>query len=265
MNIGFTKMHGLGNDFVVIDNFNGKIKLSKEQISFICDRHFGIGADGLILVEKVDDVDCFMNYYNSDGTQAEMCGNGIRCVARFLKDYYLKSALVFKIDTRAGLKEVKYENDDTFSVNMGKPVFSHIDFPDHKINLQNLELDFVSVGNPHAVAFVDDISKFDLKVIGPLIENDINFPNKINFELVEKKDDDKYKALVWERGCGETLACGTGACAIYSIIKKQEDSKKDIIVELPGGELFITKNENEEIIMKGKATNVFSGMIYVKE
>ena len=111
MNIGFTKMHGLGNDFVVIDNFNGRIKLSPGQVAFLCDRYKGIGADGLILVESATGADCFMNYYNSDGSQAEMCGNGVRCTAKFLKDYYLKDKNNFKISTRAGIKEIKFEND----------------------------------------------------------------------------------------------------------------------------------------------------------
>src|SRR3990167_8702711 len=136
MNIGFTKMHGLGNDFVVIDNINGKIVLSKEQIIFLCDRNKGIGGDGVILVESSEKGDCFMNYYNSDGSVAEMCGNGVRCVAKFLKD--------------------------NFSVNMGKAVFVHTDFPDKNTKLEGFDFNFVSVGNPHAITFVKDLNKYDL-------------------------------------------------------------------------------------------------------
>src|SRR3989338_4365003 len=158
MNIGFTKMHGLGNDFVVIENMNGRIKLTTEQIVFLCDRHYGIGADGLILVEPSDKADCFMNYYNADGF-ATMCGNGVRCTARFLKDYILKSNFNFLIDTCASVKEVKLE-DGNFSVNMGKPVFSHPDFPKSSFELLGLELNFVSVGNPHAIAFVKNVNDF---------------------------------------------------------------------------------------------------------
>ena len=263
MNIFFTKMHGLGNDFIVIDNFNGRIKMSKEDVTLLCDRHKGIGADGLILVESSEkSADCFMNYYNSDGSIAEMCGNGIRCVAKFLKNEYLKDKNILEIETRAGIKKITCEADGTFSVFMGKPVFSHNDFPEDKINLEGLELDFVSMGNPHAVAFVDDLGSFDLEKIGPLVENNIQFPNKINLELVEKKSNNKFKSVVWERGCGVTLACGTGACAVYAIVQKQKDAEKEITIELPGGELFM-REENGEIVMRGEAKSVFSGEIHL--
>ncbi len=264
MIIEFTKMHGIGNDFIVIDNFNGRIKLSEEQIVLLCDRHKGIGADGLILVESsTNGADCFMNYYNSDGSGETICGNGTRCTAKFLKNFYLKDRDTLLIGTGAGIKKVICEEDGTFSVNMGNPVFSHSDFPNKKINLEGMELDFVSVGNPHAIAFVEDLSIFDLEKIGPKIENNEQFPNKINFELVEKKDDKKFKAIVWERGCGATLACGTGACAIYAIIQKQGSKELEITIELPGGELFISQNEDGEIIMRGEARSTFSGEIYV--
>ncbi len=262
-------MHGLGNDFVVIDNFNGRIKLAKEEIVLLCDRHKGIGGDGLILVESSEkDLDCFMNYYNADGGEAEMCGNGIRCAAKFLKNDYLKNQDTFSIETRAGIKKIACEKDGTFSVNMGKPVFMHQDFPDRKTSLEGLELDFVSMGNPHAVALVDDLKSFDLEKIGPKIERDSHFPNKINLELVEKKNGKKYKVLVWERGCGMTLACGTGACAVYAIMQKTRSTgsgqaKKEITIELPGGELFIKENKAGEIILRGEAESVYKGEVYL--
>lgn len=264
MNIAFTKMNGLGNDFIVIDNFNGRIKLSKEQIVFLCDRNKGIGGDGLILVESYPDAHCFMNYYNSDGTEAEMCGNGIRCVAKFLKDYYFKSIDVFKINTRSGFKEVTYIKDNIFSVNMGKPDFLSDDFPKEKINLEGLELDFVSMGNPHAVSFVSDFKKHDLHTVGPIIENNKFFRNKINLEIVKKKSNKEFEVMVWERGCGVTMACGTGACAVYAIIQKKDKIKDEITIKLQGGDLFIKENENGEIIMKGEAKSVYDGMIYVE-
>ncbi len=255
-------MHGLGNDFIVIDNFNGRIKFEKSDIVLLCDRHKGIGADGLILVEtSLNNADCFMNYYNSDGSKEAICGNGTRCVAKFLKNFYFKDKDVLNIETGAGIRKVIVEEDGTFSVNMGKPIFSHEDFPTEKINIEGLELDFVSVGNPHAVAFVPDLNIFDLAKIGPIIENDKNFPNKINFELVEKIDDKKYKVSVWERGCGVTLACGTGACAVYSIIQKENNIDSKITIELPGGELYISENENGEIIMRGEAKSSFAGEV----
>lgn len=263
MNIGFIKMHGLGNDFVVIDNMNGRISLSQEQIIFLCDRHKGIGADGVILVEKSDEADCFMNYYNSDGTVAEMCGNGVRCVAKFLKDETLKNQVNFSIATRAGIKEVRFQDNNTYSVNMGKPVFSHSDFPKNSISLEDLKLDFVSMGNPHAVAFVDDISSLNLKELGPKIENNSNFPNKINFHLVEEKSKKEFKMSTWERGCGITFACGTGACAVYAIAKKFKNADVEITLHLPGGDLFMSETDEGDIIMRGDTKSVFSSMIEI--
>ncbi len=264
MEIGFTKMHGLGNDFIVIDNFNGRMKFSNKQIVFLCDRHIGVGADGLILVEKAKDAHCFMNYYNTDGFQAEMCGNGIRCVAKFLKDYYFKSEDNFKILTRAGIKEVSSKEDDTFSVNMGQPVFSHKDFPKNELELEGLVLNFISMGNPHAVAFIDDFNKYDFSLLGKKIENNSNFPNKINFELVQQKNNQELEVLVWERGCGATLACGTGACAVYALARKHKKVEQEVIINLPGGKIFLTENEKGEIIMRGEAVNVYSGVVEIK-
>ena len=269
MNIGFTKMHGLGNDFVVIENMSGRISLSKEQVILLCDRHKGVGADGVILIEKSNDSDCFMNYYNSDGTLAQMCGNGVRCVAKFLQDDLKIKKSIFKIDTRAGVKEITSEKDGNFSVNMGKPIFLHEDFPNTPKEIENLKLSFVSMGNPHAVAFVDDLSIYDLEVLGPKIENNSNFPNKINFHLVEKivRQDlttkQEFKVRTWERGCGATLACGTGACAVYAVARKHTNAGKSIKIKLPGGELFISENDQGDIIMRGPAVSVFSSMIEV--
>ena len=257
-------MHGAGNDFIVIDNFNGRIKLSSEQVSFLCDRHKGIGSDGLILVESAADANCFMNYYNSDGTFAEMCGNGIRCIAKFLKDFYFKNENNFKILTRAGMKEVVCEDNGTFSVNMGKPIFSHSDFPEKELEIEGLKLSFVSMGNPHAVAYVENLRTYDLLTLGKKIENNSNFPNKINFELVEIRSKKELDVLVWERGCGATLACGTGACATYAIASKNKKIDKEIIINLPGGKLLLSENEDGEIIMRGEAVSVYSGMVYVK-
>lgn len=263
MIIGFTKMHGLGNDFVVIENMNGRINLSKEQIIILCNRHKGIGADGVILVEKSENADCFMNYYNADGTLAEMCGNGVRCVAKFLRDeIFPKDNLIqLKIDTRAGIKNIECKTDGTFSVNMGNPLFSHKDFPNNNLELEGLKLNFVSVGNPHAVAFVKNLDKYDLMTLGSKIENNKNFPNKINLELVEEISPNEFRVKVWERGCGITLACGTGACAVYAVARKIKDAEKEITVELPGGKLFMSENADGDIIMRGRAESVFSGLI----
>ncbi len=257
-------MQGLGNDFVVVDNFNGRINLSVEQVVFLCDRKKGVGADGVILVEKSEGADAFMNYYNSDGSLAEMCGNGVRCVAKFLKDEYLKNKTEFKINTRAGMKEIKYHDDDTFAVNMGKPVFNHTDFPENSLELEGLNLDFASMGNPHAVAFVDDLNNYNLSLVGPLIENNSNFPNKINFHIVEEKSKNNFLMKTWERGCGITLACGTGACAVYALARKNKNADPEITTELPGGKLSFSENEKGDIIMRGSAVSVFSGLVYVE-
>ena len=263
MKLNFTKMHGLGNDFVMIENMDGKIKLSPEEVVFLCDRHKGIGADGVILLEKTEQADCFMNYYNSDGSFAEMCGNGVRCTVKFFLEKISpeKNKKVLKIGTRAGIKEIILEDDGTFSVNMGKPVFLHSDFPKKNLELEGLPLNFVSVGNPHAVSFVNKIADCDLETLGPKIENDPHFPNKINVELVEKINSSHFKVAVWERGCGRTLACGTGACAVFAVLNKNNLAGGTVKIELPGGILFISKNDGGEIIMCGSAEVSFEGEV----
>ncbi|MCF7834252.1 MAG: diaminopimelate epimerase [Candidatus Pacebacteria bacterium] len=287
MKLSFTKMHGLGNDFVVFDNRDGKIALEKEQIIFLCDRQKGVGADGVILIEQDRGFDAFMNYYNNDGEKAGMCGNGIRCVAK----YIFAGEKFLRINTLSGMKEIVCKENGDFSVNMGAPIFKHNDFPKEQKNIEGLDFSFVSMGNPHAVTFVDDLNKINFLDLGPKIENNVLFPNKINVEFVQKISDQKLKMKVWERGCGPTLACGTGACAVYGIFLKDikskgaetleeienkknreaEDRKKreegeniemeEIEVELPGGSLYISKNEKGEILMRGPAVSVFEGEI----
>ncbi len=264
----FYKYHGTGNDFIMIDNrkennaqsFNIK---DVKKIAFLCDRHFGIGADGLILVENSDKADCFMNYYNADGTVAEMCGNGVRCMAKFFLEHIKSGAKELAIDTRAGVKKIICNSDGSFSVNMGVPKFSHSDFPKNSLALENIEFNFVSMGNPHAVGFVENISKINISQIGPKIENDSHFPNKINVELVEKVQDDYFKVKVWERGSGSTLSCGTGACAVYAAIRKvsarQDLAEKEITLEFLGGNLYLSENQKGEIILRGPAICVFKG------
>lgn len=265
----FYKYHGAGNDFIIVDNRDKEFDVKK--VKSLCDRHFGVGADGLILVESSDKADCFMNYYNADGTVAEMCGNGVRCTARFFFDHIKAGVKEVSIDTRAGIKKVVCNNDGTFSVNMGAPVFSHVDFPKSSMTLENIVLEFVSMGNPHAVGMVKNLNEVDISQIGPKIENDPHFPNKINLELVEKVSDTHFKVKVWERGSGATLACGTGACAVYSIVRQgltTHKSKhpigkaygvKEITLEFPGGNLYLSENEKGEIILRGEATFVFKG------
>ena len=245
----FYKYHGTGNDFIMIDNRDGNYDVKAENIKLLCDRHFGIGADGLILLESSNKADCFMNYYNADGTVAEMCGNGVRCTAKFFLEQTKSNLKELSIDTRAGIKKVIINKDGlptqagTFSVNMGAPVFSHADFPKSSLVLENIPFSFVSMGNPHAVGFVKNVSDINISEIGPKIENDSHFPNKINVELVEKISDNHFKVKVWERGSGATLACGTGACAVYAILQKNLENKGEITLEFPGGNLYLSENE----------------------
>jgi len=259
--INFHKYHGAGNDFIMINNLDKSVFLTPEDISLYCDRNFGIGADGIILLEPSDKADCFMNYYNSDGTKAEMCGNGARCTAKF---YLKETGLDLKeinLETRAGIKNIKINEDDTCSVDMGTPIFESDDFPVETLKLEGFDVNCVSMGNPHAVTIVEDLEKIDLKTIGPKIENDIHFPNKINVEFVEKIMDDYFKVKVWERGCGVTLACGTGACAVFSILNKIVKFDKEITLEFPGGKLYLSKNEQDHVILRGPATFVFKGEV----
>jgi len=259
--INFHKYHGAGNDFIMINNLDKSIFLTPEDISLYCDRNFGIGADGIILLEPSGVADCFMNYYNSDGTKAEMCGNGARCTAKFFIEQTDCNLSELNIDTRAGIKNIKINEDETYSVDMGAPIFESDDFPTETLKLEGFDFNCVSMGNPHAVTIVEDLEKIDLKTIGPKIENDIHFPNKINVEFVEKIMDDYYKVKVWERGCGVTLACGTGACAVFSILNKIVKFDKEITLEFPGGKLYLSKNEQDHVILRGGAHFVFDGEI----
>lgn len=260
----FHKYHGAGNDFIMINNLSKDIILSPEQIKQYCDRNMGIGADGIILLESSFLSDCFMNYYNSDGSIAEMCGNGARCTTKFYLKETGKNLKEINLETRAGTKNIKVNGDDTYSVDMGAPIFESPDFPNSStgtVNIENLDFSCVSMGNPHAVAEVKDIENFDFKTVGAKVEKNSLFPSKINVEFIEKVSDDYYKVKVWERGCGATLACGTGACAVFSILNKKENFNKEITLEFPGGKLYLSKNEQDHVILRGPATFVFTGEI----
>ncbi len=260
----FYKYHGAGNDFIMIDNRDKHFDVEEAQkIKLLCDRHLGIGADGLILLETSDKADCFMNYYNADGSLAEMCGNGVRCLAKFFLEQMESDIKELSIDTRDGIKKIICNPDGSFSVNMGKPVFSNSDFPATSMTIENNSFEFVSMGNPHAVGFVKNISEINLSQIGPKTENNVNFPNKINVEFVEKVTNDYFKVKVWERGSGATLACGTGACAVYAIMMKKNKNTNEITLEFPGGKLYLSENEKGEIILRGPATYVFKGRIKI--
>jgi len=275
----FTKMEGLGNDYVYIDC----TKKKKEEIeeisklaSKISDRHFGIGSDGLILICKSDIADFKMQMYNQDGSQAEMCGNGIRCVGKFVYDKGLTNKTNITIETLAGIKtldmNIKDNKVESVTVNMGKPIFEENKIPciaDNyknnvsyvKINVLDKEFIFtcVSMGNPHAITIVDNVDDFDVEKYGKIIECDKHFPKKTNVEFIEIVDKNIIKMRVWERGAGETLACGTGASAsvVACIINNLINRNCNIKVKLLGGDLSI--KWDEYVFMTGPAKIVFEG------
>ncbi len=275
--IKFTKMQGLGNDYVYIDCTKMEEKEVKDiscLAKIMSDRHFGIGSDGLILICKSEIVDFKMVMFNQDGSQAEMCGNGIRCVGKFVYDKGLTNKTQLNIETLAGIKKlelhIKEEKVDTVTVDMGKPILEAEKIPvisEEKIvknlKIQALDKEFiftcVSMGNPHAITIVEDVDSFDVEKYGKVLEIDKHFPKKANIEFIEILDRNTVKMRVWERGSGETLACGTGAsatcvaCTLNGVVNEKEDIK----VKLLGGELSIKWDEN--VYMTGKARTVFEG------
>lgn len=264
MLLNVSKMNGCGNDMLMIDNREGNIFLTKDQIRKICDRHFGIGADGLILLESSDTSDCFMNYYNSDGTAVETCGNGIRCTADFYYFLTKTSSDILHIDTRAGVKEIQRVGEHEYAVDMGIPSFESTDFPSDELEFYGMKFSCVSMGNPHTVTFVDDAAGVELENIGPKIETDSCFPNLVNVSFAKIVDTQYVKVRVWERGCGATLACGTAACAVFAIGRKQGILDNSVVIELPGGKLRISERGDGHIIMAGPAETVFSAEIEVE-
>ena len=270
----FTKMQGLGNDYVYIDATKSNIENPGELSKYISDRHFGVGSDGLILICPSDKADFRMRMFNSDGSEAEMCGNGIRCVGKFVYDKKLTDKTLVTIETKAGIKvlklNVKDEEVDTVRVDMRTPILESEKIPvitDEKL-AQNLKLNAldksfnftcVSMGNPHAVTIVDNVSDFDVKKYGSILEINEVFPNKTNVEFVEIKDPENIKMRVWERGTGETLACGTGACASVVACNLNGLTKNNVNVELLGGNLNIELGEDNHVYMTGPAVTVFEG------
>lgn len=274
--IKFTKMHGLGNDYVYIDCMNGqKIKNISALAQFVSNRHFGIGSDGLILICKSDVADFKMRMFNYDGSEAEMCGNGIRCVGKFVYDKGLTNKENITVETLAGIKKLNFNIKEgkvqTVEVDMGEPILEAENIPvissespvkNLKIQLEDKEFIFtcVSMGNPHAITIVDDVKNFNIEKYGPILEVDSHFPKRANIEFIELVDKNNIKMRVWERGAGETLACGTGACASVVACNLNDYIESEANVELLGGTLNIKWNkENNHIYMTGSATTVFEG------
>ena len=272
----FSKMHGLGNDFVVFDAIHQSVNLSTEQVRFICDRHFGVGCDQLLLVEapSSDQADFRYRIFNSDGGEVEQCGNGARCFVRFVHDKGLTDKQTIKVETASGLISISLEADGQVTVNMGEPVFvpSSIPFsterqePSARYALEaagkHYSVGVVSMGNPHAVMQVDDVDTADVAGIGPLLEHHQRFPKRVNVGFMQVLDRSRIRLRVFERGAGETLACGTGACAAVVIGLQWGLLEEQVRVELPGGELIIRwQGPGTPVWMTGPAHTVYEGRI----
>lgn len=276
--IKFTKMHGLGNDYVYIDAINQNIENRSELAKKLSDRHFGIGSDGLILICKSDVADFKMQMFNSDGTEAEMCGNGIRCVGKFVYEKGLTSKTSLNIETIAGIKQleliVKDNKVEKVKVDMGIPILDSDKIPVITDDIQNLKLKVldknflftcVSMGNPHAITVInEDINIFDVSKYGSIIETLPCFPRRTNVEFIKILDKNNIEMRVWERGSGETLACGTGACASVVACILNGYTSRRVKVKLLGGMLEIEWNtNNNHVYMTGEATTVFEGTIEI--
>ena len=277
----FTKMHGLGNDYVYVNCFEEKIDNPPAVARFVSDRHFGIGSDGLIMINPSKTADFEMEMYNADGSRGEMCGNGIRCVAKYVYDYGLTDKTQISVETLGGIKYLDLTVEDgkvsLVKVDMGKPELEADLIPiisereqviDEPIEVDGKEYHMtgVAMGNPHAVIYVDDVKGLDLEKIGPKFENHERFPKRINTEFVHCIDRQTVEMRVWERGSGETLACGTGACAVAvsSILNNLTDTQ--VTVKLLGGDLQIEwDREKDRVSMTGPATVVFDGVIDITE
>ncbi len=274
MILKFTKMHGAGNDFVVLDGVRQSIALSPEQIRFIADRHFGIGCDQILLVEKSqrDDADFRYRIFNADGGEVEQCGNGARCFVRFVHDQKLTHKREILVETRSGLISPRLEEDGRVTVNMGAPIFVPAQIPfvsDSDAIIQPLEvagevvqITAVSMGNPHAVQVVDDVEATPVTTQGPLIENHPRFPRRVNAGYMQIEDRANIMLRVFERGAGETLSCGTGACAavVAGISRGLLDAAVHVVTR--GGTLSITwAGGQSPVLMTGPAITVFEGEI----
>ena len=277
----FTKMHGLGNDYVYVNCFEEKIDNPPAVARFVSDRHFGIGSVGLIMINPSKTADFEMEMYNADGSRGEMCGNGIRCVAKYVYDYGLTDKTQISVETLGGIKYLDLTVEDgkvsLVKVDMGKPELEADLIPiisereqviDEPIEVDGKEYHMtgVSMGNPHAVIYVDDVKGLDLEKIGSKFENHERFPKRINTEFVHCIDRQTVEMRVWERGSGETLACGTGACAVAvsSILNNLTDTQ--VTVKLLGGDLQIEWNrEKDRVFMTGPVTVVFDGVIDITE
>ncbi len=278
MKLQFTKMHGCGNDYIYFNCFDQQIDRPEELAKAVSDRHFGIGGDGIVLICPSDTANAKMRMFNADGSEGNMCGNAIRCVGKYLYDHDIVKKRLLNIETRSGIKflDLQLGEDGLVSgatVNMGKAVLDPAAIPVNmpggrviaepaKIDRYEYKITCVSMGNPHCVVFGDDPALLDLSTIGPLFENSPLFPERVNTEFVQVTGPDSIKMRVWERGSGETLACGTGACAsvVAAVENRCFEKEQDITVQLTGGQLTVNYND-DRVLMTGPATVVFTGEI----
>lgn len=273
----FTKMQGIGNDYVYVNCFEENVKHPGKVSALVSDRHFGIGSDGLILIKPSQQADFKMEMYNADGSEGAMCGNGIRCVAKYVYDYGLTDQTRISIETKSGIKylDLTVQNGKVslVRVNMGSPVLKAAQIPivsekERVINEpivaagKEYRMTGVSMGNPHAVVYIEDVRGLEIEKIGPAFENHPRFPDRVNTEFVRVMDEHTVEMRVWERGSGETLACGTGACAVAVASILNGYVKGKVTVKLLGGDLQIEWDQEENVVyMTGPAQVVFDGEI----
>lgn len=276
----FTKMQGIGNDYIYVNCFEEKVSDPERVSQIVSDRHFGIGGDGLVLIMPSDKADFRMRMFNADGSEGNMCGNATRCIGKYVYDNGLTDKTEITLETRSGIKYLTLYPENgkvkTVLVNMGKAILTPSDIPmnadgDSFINKpievsgKKVNITAVSMGNPHAVTYVEDVDGLELEKIGPAYENHPLFPERVNTEFIKVLDSHTIQMRVWERGSGETWACGTGACAaaVASVENGYFRRGEEITVKLRGGDLYITYTEDGTVLMRGPAQTVFTGEIDV--
>ena len=275
--LNFTKMHGLGNDFIVLNNLNKDLDLSAERIRQLSDRHFGIGFDQLLIVEPASVPDAEFDYriHNADGGEVEHCGNGARCFARYVKDRGLSDSPVIRVNTMGGVIQLRVRDDGQVTVDMGVPEFRpesipliaekeaiqyQVALPENLYSADHIEFGAVAIGNPHAVILVDDVDTAPVETLGRFLESHTDFPQRVNVGFMQIVNRSRVRLRVFERGVGETRACGTGACAAVVVGNRQNLLDKNVVVTLPGGDLDILwPGMHQNVEMTGPCTTVFEG------
>ena len=276
----FTKMHGCGNDYVYVNCLSEQVDNPQEAAKMVSDRHFGIGSDGLILIKPSDVADFEMEMYNADGSQGAMCGNGIRCVAKYVYDYGLTDKTSISVNTKSGIKYLELTVEEgkvsQVRVNMGAPILEAEKVPvvsekkqvinePVRVGEEEYRMTCVSMGNPHAIIYLDDVEHLEIEKIGPQFENHPAFPDRVNTEFVKILDQNTVQMRVWERGSGEKWACGTGTCATVAALTELGvcPAGEDIHVQLRGGELTIRVLPGRQLLMTGSAVTVYEGVAEV--